>query len=96
MTKRGVLAIISGFSGAGKGTIVGELVRKYDYAISISATTRNPREGEEEGVNYFFKSREAFEKMIDEDALIEYAQYLGNYYGTPKEYVMRQLDAGRD
>ncbi len=96
MSKRGILAIISGFSGAGKGTIVGELVKKYGYAISISATTRSPREGEEEGVNYFFKSREAFEEMIDREEFIEYAQYVGNYYGTPKSYVMQQLDAGRD
>lgn len=96
MSKRGILAIISGFSGAGKGTIVGELVRKYDYAISISATTRSPREGEQEGVNYFFKSREAFEGMIARDELIEYAQYVDNYYGTPKEYVLQQLEAGRD
>lgn len=96
MSKRGVLAIISGFSGAGKGTIVGELVKKYGYALSISATTRSPREGEEEGVNYFFKTREAFEEMIDREEFIEYAQYVGNYYGTPKSYVMQQLDAGRD
>lgn len=96
MSKRGILAIISGFSGAGKGTIVGELVRRYDYAISISATTRSPREGEQEGINYFFKSREAFEEMIARDELIEYAQYVGNYYGTPKEYVLQQLEAGRD
>lgn len=96
MSKRGILAIISGFSGAGKGTIVGELVRKYGYAISISATTRSPREGEEEGVNYFFKSREAFEEMIRREEFIEYAQYVGNYYGTPKSYVMQQLEAGRD
>lgn len=96
MSKRGVLAVISGFSGAGKGTIVGELVKKYDYAISISATTRTPREGEKEGVNYFFKSKEAFEEMIAKDELIEYAQYVDNYYGTPKEYVLQQLEAGRD
>ena len=96
MSKRGILAVISGFSGAGKGTIVGELVRKYGYAISISATTRSPREGEEEGVNYFFKSREAFEEMIRREEFIEYAQYVGNYYGTPKSYVMQQLEAGRD
>lgn len=96
MSKRGILAIISGFSGAGKGTIVGELVKKYGYAISISATTRTPREGEVEGVNYFFKSREAFEEMIDREEFIEFAQYVGNYYGTPKSYVMQQLEAGRD
>lgn len=96
MSKRGIMAVISGFSGAGKGTIVGELVKKYDYAISISATTRAPREGEKEGVNYFFKSKEAFEEMIAKEELIEYAQYVDNYYGTPKEYVLQQLEAGRD
>lgn len=96
MSERGIMVIISGFSGAGKGTIVGELVKKYDYAVSISATTRSPREGEKEGINYFFRSREAFEEMIARDELIEYAQYVDNYYGTPKEYVLRQLEAGRD
>lgn len=96
MGKKGIMAIISGFSGAGKGTLVGELVKKYDYAVSISATTRAPREGEEEGIHYFFKTREEFEEMIAQDKLIEYAQYVDNYYGTPKEYVLQQLDAGRD
>lgn len=96
MNKQGILAVISGFSGAGKGTIVGKLVEKYDYAVSISATTRSPRVGEKEGVNYFFKSKEEFEGMIAGDELIEYAKYVDNYYGTPKEYVMQQLAAGRD
>lgn len=96
MNKKGIMAIISGFSGAGKGTVVGELVKKYDYALSISATTRSPRKGEKEGVHYFFKTRKEFEEMIAGDELIEYAEYVGNYYGTPKEYVLRQLDAGRD
>lgn len=96
MSKRGIIAIISGFSGAGKGTIVGKLVEKYDYAVSISATTRAPRVGEKEGVNYFFKTKEEFEEMIARDELIEYAKYVDNYYGTPKEYVLQQLEAGRD
>lgn len=90
--------MVSGFSGAGKGTIMKELLAKYEqnYALSISATTRAPRPGERDGVEYFFKSREEFEKMIAAGELIEYAQYVGNYYGTPKAYVGKQLEAGRD
>lgn len=97
MNKRGRLLVLSGFSGAGKGTIVNRLIEKYDnYAISISATTRKPREGEKEGISYFFKSKEEFQTMIQEHKLIEYAQYVDNYYGTPKEYVNNQLEAGKD
>lgn len=96
MNKKGIITVISGFSGAGKGTIVRELVEKYDYAISISATTRVPRDGEQDGVHYFFRTREEFEQMIRNDQLMEYAQYVDNYYGTPKDYVMRQLDKGID
>lgn len=90
--------MVSGFSGAGKGTIMKELLAKYEqnYALSISATTRAPRPGEKDGVEYFFKSCEEFEKMIAAGELIEYAQYVGNYYGTPKAYVGKQLEAGRD
>lgn len=95
---KGILTVISGFSGAGKGTIIKELMHKYPdrYALSISATTRTPRPGETDGAAYFFRTREEFERMIDEDALIEYADYIGNYYGTPKAYVQEQLDAGKD
>lgn len=95
---RGILTVVSGFSGAGKGTIMKELMRKYSeqYALSISATTRAPRDGETDGVEYFFKSREEFEQMIADEKLIEYAQYVGNYYGTPKAYVEEQLNAGKD
>ncbi len=94
---KGCLTIISGFSGAGKGTVVKALMAKYDcYALSISATTRNPREGEVNGREYFFKTKEEFETMIREDALYEYAQYVSNYYGTPKAYVQEQLAAGKD
>lgn len=95
---KGILTVVSGFSGSGKGTIMKELLKKYEgqYALSISATTRNPREGEKDGVEYFFRTREEFEQMIKEDALIEYAQYVGNYYGTPKDYVEQQLEAGKD
>lgn len=90
--------MVSGFSGAGKGTIMKELLAKYgqNYALSISATTRAPRPGEKDGAEYFFKSREEFEQMIAAGELIEYAQYVGNYYGTPKAYVGKQLEASRD
>lgn len=95
---KGILTVVSGFSGAGKGTIMKELLNRYSeqYALSISATTRAPRTGETDGVEYFFKSREEFDQMIADEALIEYAQYVGNYYGTPRAYVEEQLDAGKD
>lgn len=95
---KGILTVVSGFSGAGKGTIMKELLKRHPdtYALSISATTRNPRPGETDGVEYFFRTREEFEQMIAEDALIEYAQYVGNYYGTPKAYVEEQLLAGKN
>ena len=97
MDKEGILIVVSGFSGAGKGTIMKELLEKYDnYALSVSATTRKPRPGEEEGKAYFFKSKEEFEKMIAKDELIEYARYVENYYGTPRMYVEEQLKAGKD
>ena len=97
MSKKGNLVIISGFSGAGKGTVEKGLMARYDcYALSVSATTRAPREGEVNGREYFFKTREEFEEMIRQDALYEYAQYVSNYYGTPKAYVQEQLDAGKD
>lgn len=97
MNKEGILIVVSGFSGAGKGTIMKALLERYDnYALSISATTRNPRPGEEEGKAYFFKTTEEFEKMIAKDELIEYAKYVENYYGTPRAYVEEQLEAGKD
>lgn len=97
MNSQGILIVVSGFSGSGKGTIMKELLKKYDnYALSISATTRSPREGEEDGREYFFKTREEFEKMIAKEELIEYAKYVNNYYGTPKAYVKEQLKAGKD
>lgn len=97
MEKRGILLVVSGFSGAGKGTLMKELLHRYEnYALSVSATTRKPREGEEEGREYFFKTREEFEQMIADGELIEYACYVGNYYGTPKAYVEQKLEEGRD
>ena len=97
MKEKGILIVVSGFSGSGKGTIMKEMMRQYDnYALSISATTRNPRPGEEDGREYFFKTVEEFEKMIAKDELIEYARYVDNYYGPPRAYVEEQLDAGKD
>ena len=97
MNKEGILVVISGFSGAGKGTLVKKLIETYDrYALSVSMTTRNPRPGEMDGVHYFFTSKEDFEKTIDKGGLIEYANYCGNYYGTPKEFVDRMRAEGKD
>lgn len=98
MKQKGILVVVSGFSGAGKGTLMKALLSQYasQYALSISATTRSPRVGEEHGREYFFLKKEEFEQMIAEDALIEHACYVGNYYGTPKSYVMEQMEAGKD
>lgn len=97
MKEKGLLTVVSGFSGAGKGTLMKGLLSKYDnYALSVSMTTRAPRLGEENGREYFFITREQFEKNIADGKLIEHAQYVGNYYGTPKDYVFEQLEAGKD
>ena len=97
MADRGILVVVSGFSGAGKGTLMKRLMEKYDnYALSVSATTRAPRPGEEHGREYFFHTKKEFEELILEDALIEYAQYVDNYYGTPEAYVEKQLNMGKD
>ncbi len=97
MNQKGIIIVVSGFSGAGKGTVMKALTAKYDkYALSISATTRNPRPGEENGREYFFVSNEEFEKLIKENGLIEHAGYVDHYYGTPRKFVEDQLDAGKD
>lgn len=97
LNKKGILLIVSGYAGSGKGTLMKELTSRYDnYALSISATTRSPRPGEEDGREYFFKSKEEFENMIENDMLLEHACYVGNYYGTPKEYVDKMLNEGKD
>ena len=97
MKTKGILIVVSGFAGAGKGTLMKEILAQYDnYALSISATTRQPRGTEVDGKEYFFKTVEEFEKMIAQGELIEYANYVGNYYGTPKAYVEEQLASGKD
>ena len=97
LPEKGILIVLSGFSGAGKGTLVKKLLETYDnYALSISMTTRAPRPGEAEGVHYFFTDRARFEERIAANGLIEYAQYCGNYYGTPRAYVEEQISAGRN
>ena len=93
----GKLIVISGPSGVGKGTVVKELMRRHEkLRFSVSATTREIRPGEVDGVNYFFISRERFEELIAADALLEHAVYVGNYYGTPESKVNEQLEAGFD
>jgi guanylate kinase len=97
MRTKGLLIVVSGPSGAGKGTICKELLnRRDDINISVSATTREPRNGEKHGVNYFFLGREEFEEGIGQDAFLEHATVYNNLYGTPKDYVMEKVNAGQD
>ncbi len=96
--EQGILVVFSGFAGSGKGTIMKELIKRYPerYALSISATTRSPRAMEENGREYFFKTVEEFEQLIRDGQMLEYANYVGNYYGTPKDYVFSKLNEGFD
>lgn len=95
--EKGLLLVISGPSGAGKGTICKELLERDDNMnLSISATTREPRVGEVEGVNYFFLEREKFKDMIEEKEFLEHAEVYSNFYGTPKQYVLDKLEKGKD
>ena len=94
--KKGILIVISGPSGAGKGTICKELLNRHDFYLSVSATTRAPRIGEIEGENYYFKTREEFLEKIEEGDFLEYAEVYGNLYGTPKSKVQDMIDEGKD
>ncbi|MBN6887102.1 guanylate kinase [Cytobacillus horneckiae] len=98
MKEKGLLIVLSGPSGVGKGTVRKEIFSQPDTAFeySISMTTRQPREGEVDGVDYFFKSRKEFESLIQQDKLLEYAEFVGNYYGTPVDYVKETLESGKD
>lgn len=98
MTEKGILIVLSGPSGVGKGTVRKAIFSRPDtkFEYSISMTTRKPREGEVDGVDYFFRTREQFEKLIEQGKLLEYAEYVGNYYGTPIDYVKETLAAGKD
>lgn len=94
MNKKGILLIISGPSGSGKGTVVSKLSNEQSYALSISATTRKPRPNEENGIHYFFKETKEFEDMIESNQLLEHACFCDNYYGTPIDYVEGKLTEG--
>lgn len=91
---KGILLIVSGPSGCGKGTILHHLLKNREYCYSVSATTRKPREGEVHGVNYFFMDNEEFEALIDQGKILEYTRYCDNYYGTPRDYLEEQLEKG--
>lgn len=96
MFNKGMLIILSGPSGAGKGTVIKELMKKQRYMLSTSVTTRSKREGEEDGIHYFFESKNKFKNMIKEDKFLEYAEFCGEYYGTPLDYVKEQLEFGKN
>jgi len=96
MNKKGVLIVISGFSGVGKGTVVKKLIEKYNYSLSVSATTREPRPGEVDGKDYYFKTVAEFENLIDYNGFIEWAQYVENYYGTPRKFVEDEIEKGNN
>lgn len=93
---KGLLIVVSAPSGCGKGTLLGEAAKKADFYYSVSATTRAPREGEKDGVDYHFMTREQFTQMAENGGMLEYAEYCGNFYGTPKRAVDEMLEAGRD
>ena len=96
-SKKGTIFVISGPSGVGKGTVVAQVLKRVENIyLSVSATTRPKREGENEGVNYFFKTKKDFEEMIRADELLEWAEFTGNYYGTPKSFVNNYISSNKD
>ena len=94
--RKGIILVVSGPAGSGKGTVNRVLRNSGEFEFSVSRTTRKPRPGEVDGLNYFFVSREAFQQMISDGALLEYAEYVGNYYGTPEAPLDEALAEGRD
>lgn len=95
--KRGLLVVLSGPSGSGKGTVLKRAMQKYEQLeLSVSVTTRAPRAGEIDGVNYYFSTPEAFEKRLEENGFLEWAEFCGNYYGTPRDKVEQRLSEGKD
>lgn len=96
MADKGLLIVVSGPSGVGKGTVLAEILKDENIFYSVSATTRNPREGEVDGVNYHFLTKEKFEELIADNGMLEYATYCGNYYGTPRKAVEDKLAEGKD
>ena len=92
---KGMLIVVSGPSGCGKGTVLAEILKSDRIFYSVSATTRSPRPGETDGVNYYFLTKEKFEQLIEENGMLEYASYCGNYYGTPKKPVEDMLEQGK-
>ncbi|KKC46883.1 MULTISPECIES: guanylate kinase [Paenibacillus] len=94
---KGLLIVLSGPSGVGKGTVCSVLRHKMpELVYSVSATTRSPRQGETDGINYFFKTREQFQDMMARGAMLEHAEYVGNYYGTPRDFVESTINSGKD
>ncbi len=94
--EKGLIIVISGPAGSGKGTVNAHLLRTGDFAYSVSATTRAPRPGEVDGVNYYFVSKDDFENRIADGRMLEYTEYCGNYYGTPKEEALRVIEGGKN
>ncbi len=94
--KKGILLVVSGPAGCGKGTVLAHVMKSEGYCYSVSATTRSPRPNEVNGVNYFYISKEEFEQKIENGEMLEYTEYVGNYYGTPKDYVEACLNAGKN